>query len=265
MTKRQNGEEKKNQALRKLIDVGSEIAGGAAGGALGFLAAGPAGAALLGAGGAAAAKLLKDIGSEISERFLSSREKVRVGGVLAIAAVEIKQRIENGEEIRDDGFFENKADKRSSAEEVVESILLKSQSEPEEKKIPYMGHLIANLAFHKEYSIEMAHQISKAVEQLTYRQLCLLKLSVIKNNINLREENYRGQNTFSKELYQILYEYLELCHHGFVNMGGEVALGPTDIAPGKISLQGLGADIYNLMQLSKIPNEDLISTVLILQ
>jgi hypothetical protein len=90
--------------------------------------------AALGAGGTAAAMVLKHIGQEASERLLDHREQIRVGGVLAIAAGEIGQRIEGGERVRLDGFFEKKQTGRPDAEEVAESVLLKSQREPEEKK-----------------------------------------------------------------------------------------------------------------------------------
>lgn len=36
-----------------------------------------------------------------------------------------------------------------------------------------------------------------------------------------------------------------------------MAFGPTDIAPGDMSVQGLGADLYSLMQLHIIPRDDL--------
>lgn len=251
-------EKEKNIGIRRLINSGLEIAGGAVGGALGFLAGGPAGAAALGAGGAAAAMVLKHIGQEASERLLGPREEIRVGGVLAIAAEEIRKRIEAGESIRTDGFFDQKRSGRSDAEEVAESVLLKSQREPEENKIPYMGHLLSSVAFDKEISANMAHQLTKAAEQLTYRQLCLLKIAVVKDSFGLRTEDYRKQSQFDKGLYQILYECLDLSHRGFLNFGGGVVFGPTDIAPGKMTIQGLGADIFNLMKLGLIPVADLL-------
>ena len=247
--------------IRRLINSGLEIAGGAVGGALGFLAGGPADAALWGAGGAAAALALKRIGQEASERLLGPREEVRIGGVLAIAVGEIRQRLEAGERVRADGFFEQKQKGRSDAEEVAESVLLKSQREPEEMKIPYMGHLLSNVAFDAAISVHMAHQITKAAEQLTYRQLCLLKLATVKDGFGLRAEDYREQGQFQKGLYQILYECLDLYHRGFLNFGGAVAFGPTDVAPGKMTVQGLGVDVFNLMKLSLIPNEDLLPIV----
>ncbi|MDK2801668.1 MAG: hypothetical protein PWQ70_3287 [Clostridiales bacterium] len=260
-----NSEEKLNQRIRDLIDVGADIASGAVVGALSFLAGGPAGAAIFGAGGVVAARTLKYIGNEVSERFLGPREKVRIGGVLAVAASEIAQRINKGEKIRDDGFFEQKRQGRSDADEVAESIILKSQREPEEKKIVYMGHIFASVAFDREISAELAHQILKAAEQLTYRQLCILKLSTYKSVFKLREGDYRGQGNFSRELYQVLYECLDLYNRGFINFGGDVAFGPTDIKPGMMTIQGVGADLYNLMQLWTIPNEDILHIAEILR
>jgi len=122
----ENDVQDEHHRIRKLINTGAEIAGGAVGGALGFLAGGPVGAAVLGAAGAAAADALRHIGEETSKRLLSPREQVRVGGVLAIAAEEIRQRLDQGEALRADGFFDQKASGRSDAEEVAESVLLKS-------------------------------------------------------------------------------------------------------------------------------------------
>lgn len=257
MSEEKEADAKKKKDISELINSGVEIAGGAVGGALGFFAGGPVGAAALGAAGAAAAKILKNIGQEVSERLLGPREKVRIGAVLAVAAAEINKRIVSGEKVRTDGFFDEKPSGRSDAEEVAESVLLRSQREPEEKKIPYMGHLLSSVAFDPQISAHMAHQIIKAAEQLTYRQLCILKLAVTKQVWGLRNGDYRGQGSFSKELYQVLYECIDLYHRGFINFGGEVAFGPTDINPGKMTVQGLGADIYNLMRLVTIPEEDI--------
>ncbi|GJL54325.1 MAG: hypothetical protein NPIRA02_14570 [Nitrospirales bacterium] len=244
MSNNSEKETEKKDGIQTLIETGAEIAGGAVGGALGFLAGGPIGAALLGAGGAAAAMALKHVSQEVSERLLGHREEVRIGAVLAIAAGEIRQRIENGESVRNDDFFDMKQTRRSDAEEVVESILLKSQREPEEKKLQYMGHLLSSIAFDQKIGVHMAHQIIKEAEQLTYRQLCVLKLAVVKDSFGLRNGDYRGQKSFSIEVYQVLFECLGLYHKGYLNFGRAVVFGPTDIKPGSMTTQGLGAEIY---------------------
>ena len=101
-------------------------------------------------------------------------------------------------------------------------------------------------------------KFTEAAEQVTYRQLCLLKIAVVKDNFSLRAEDYRKQSQFQKGLYQILYECLDLSHRGFLIFGSGVVFGPTDIAPGKMTVQGLGANIFNLMKLGLIPIEDLL-------
>ena len=223
---------------------------------VGFLA-GPAGVIVSGT--------LKGIGKDIKERQLSPREDFRVGKVLAIAALEIHQRRENGENLRDDGFFDKKSTGRSDAEEVAEAIMLKCQREPQEKKIPYIGYLLAGVALNSNISADMGQQLVKSAEELTYRQFCILKLAVMKDSFGLRGEDYRGQGTIAIELSQILYECLDLYHRAYINFGGEVAFGPTDVKPGSMIVQGIGAYLYNLMKLSSIPNEDIIPIAKVLK
>ena len=168
----------------------AEIVGSGIGGVLGFLAGDPITATFGSIGGTVAAMALKNIGQEFSERQLSPQENYRVGKVLAIATFEIHQRLENGENLRNDGFFDEKPAGRSDAEEVAESIMLKCQRESQEKKIPYMGYLKADIAFDSNVSANMGHQLIKAAEELTYRQFCLLKLAVVKGRFGLRNKDY---------------------------------------------------------------------------
>ena len=251
----------RDDRLRALIAKGAELAGGAAGPAVGtvigsFLA-GPAGAAVGGSIGAAATMAVKAIGHDLSSRLLSPREQARVGGVFTLAAAEVVQRCEKGENVRDDGFFDTGGGERSDAEEVWESTLLKSQREPEEKKLPYMAHLLANLAFNREISAAMAHQMTKAAEAMTYRQLCILQLSATREKFNLRKGSYEGQNSFSKGLYQLIYEYYDLYSRGLINFGGTLAAALLDVNPGAATPQALGVDIYYQMRLYLIPDGEL--------
>jgi hypothetical protein len=183
--------EKNQDGLQKLISGGAEIAGAAIGGALGFISAGIFGAAAGSAGGAVAAIMLKRIGDEVSNRYLSSREKVRVGGVIAIAAANIGERLRAGEKLRSDDFFNQRSSGRSSAEEVAENVLLTCQREAEERKVPYMGYLLSNLAFDSTISASMAHFITRTAESLTYRQLCILRIAALRPQVKLRPDDYR--------------------------------------------------------------------------
>lgn len=255
----------KNENLKQLFNNYAEIVGSGVGGVLGFLAGDPVTATFGSIGGTVAAMALKNIGQEFSERQLSPQENYRVGKVLAIAAFEIHQRLENGESLRDDGFFDKKPTSRSDAEEIAEAIMLKCQREPQEKKIPYMGFLKAGIPFASNISADMGHQLIKAAEELTYRQLCILKLAVVKDSFGLRDEDYRGHETFARGLLQILYECVDLYYRAYINFDGSVAFGPTDVKPKSMTVQGIGTDLFKLMKLSSIPDDDLIPIAKVLK
>ena len=249
---------KKNDNLKQILDNFAEITGGGLGAALGFLAGDPLMAAFASTAGITVAGLLKNIGQEFSKRQLSPQEDFRVGKVLAIATLEIHQRLENGESLRDDGFFDKKPSGRSDAEEIAEAIMLKCQREPQEKKIPYMGYLKASIAFDSNINADMGHQIIKAAEELTYRKLCILKLAVVKDRFGLRNENYRSYGRFPKGMYSVLYECKDLHDREFLTFGDKVGFGLTNTIPASMTLQGIGGDLFTLMKLSIIADEDII-------
>ena len=251
---------------QRLIKKGAEIAGGAfaslAGTATGFIVAGPEGAFVGGATGSSITMALRWLGQEMSSRLLGPREEQRLGYVYMLASSEIAERIKAGEQVRQDEFFREKPSSRSEGEEVWESILMKSQREPEEKKLPYMAHLLANLAFDPGIGSHMAHQVTKTAEQLTYRQLCVLKLIMTKEHYTLRKNDYRNAGeAFPAELYQLFYEYFDLHNRGYIDSGTGTMLGLTDLNPSAVKLQGLGFVTFQLMRLSAIPEADVLPIV----
>ena len=275
MSKKSGKAEETKDNFQPLLDTGTEmLAGGAATVASAAIAwllgGGPEAIAIGGTVGKGIQIALGKVGADISSRQLGPREETRVGATLIIAAAEINRRLKNGDLLREDGFFDAKHPGRSDAEEVAESILLKVQREPEEKKIQYMGYLLSSIAFNPEISAQMAHQLTKIAEQLTYRQLCILKLSVVKDKYGLRGKDYRDHDDIGKDLYQVLYACAELYDKEYINFGGEADfhIGEhmdygatihrlTRAIPARMTLQGIGADLFKLMSLSLIPCEDI--------
>lgn len=202
---------------------------------------------------------LRKVGGDVARRWLSPREQIRIGAVLMRGAYLVEERLGRGDRLRSDRFFDLATADRSHAEEVVESVLLTSQREPEERKLPYLAHLLANVAFDEHVSAEMAHQLIKGAEDITYRQLCILSMASGVDRFGLHSNDYRGQHHFAKDLYQVLYECLDLYNRAYINFGGEVVFGPTDIKPGAMQIQGMGADLFGLMELALIPDHDVMS------
>ena len=262
----------KDDDLTDFINDNADLIGSGISGILTlFFPGDPIAAAFTGPAGTLVARVLKGIGTEFSQRQLAPREDLRVGKVLAIAALEINQRLKNGERLRDDGFFDKKTSGRSDAEEIAEAIMLKCQKEPQEKKIPYMGFLKAGIPFASNISADMGHQLIKAAEELTYRKLCILKLAVVKDRFGLRNEDYQNHERFLRELYQVLQECHDLCLKSYLDykipltFSGEITISYMNLQPNNMTIQGIGEDLFNLMRPSSIPDDDIIPVAEVLK
>ena len=99
----------KNDDLKQFVNDNADLIGSGISGILTlFFPGDPIASAFTGPAGTLVARVLKGIGTEFSGRQLSPREDIRVGKVLAIAALEIRQRLEKDESLRNDGFFDKK-------------------------------------------------------------------------------------------------------------------------------------------------------------
>jgi len=247
----------KDKSTEELIDIGSEITGGVTGSIIGFLAAGPAGALVGGASGPIITRAVKKIAGEIRHRYLGHREEVRIGATLTYAVEKIKEKIDQGRQVRQDDFFDYEQNDRPPAEEIMEGVLIASQKEHQEKKLKYYGILLANFAFDSKFDKEQANHLLKAAQQLTYRQLCILALFAKKEQYGLRGIDYTSQGTINQDLTILLQETYELNTLGMLNCAGEEMLGLSDVNPAKMNIHGVGAFLYNLMELWTIEKNDI--------
>jgi len=255
--------------VKSLISAGSELAGPTAGGAIGFLIGGPGGAALGGLFGILISKGLSDV----TDRVLSHREKVRVGAAATFALTKIRARLDSGDELRNDGFFSEKGKGRADAEEIFEGVLLKAKNEHEERKTKILGNIFANTAFFPGFSVGEANHLLRIAENLTYKQICILSLIKRKNKIQgikLREASYSDYwqepdkrialaETVStiQEAYEIYGLGLILCKDK-TDKGGFWSMTEwTDIAPNGLELTPMGERYYQVMGLDDIPEEDI--------
>lgn len=253
--------------VKSLIRKGSEIAGPAAGGAIGYLIGGPGGAALGGALGAIIPKSIFDI----SNRILSRREEIRVGATAAFAITKIKSRRDAGDALRNDGFFEKEEKKRADAEEIFEGVLLKAKNEHEEKKTKILGNIFANTAFLPGFSVGEANYLLRVTENLTYKQICLMSLIKRKNEIKgikLRNKGYQQEyetNKMSYETMSLLQQAYEMYNLGLVVCAAKPSESESifwsmtewlDVTPSHLVLTSIGKRYHQVMGLDDIPEED---------
>ncbi|AZB25997.1 hypothetical protein EG339_16075 [Chryseobacterium bernardetii] len=167
---------KEKNIIKEIIETGSEISGGVGGAIIGGLIAGPGGVVIGGASGPIFTKLFKVIGNELKSRFLGSREVTRVGAAYTYAINRIKENENKGLILRNDNFFGSEINNRPASEEVLEGILISSQTEAEELKIKFLGNLYANICFRSDISKAHANQLIKTANNLSFQQFCILQL-----------------------------------------------------------------------------------------
>lgn len=245
--------------IENLVSAGADIAGAAVGGALGFIAGGPIGAASAGAMGVGVTRVLRDIAT----RILSTREATRVGATAAIAISSIKERLEHGEQLRNDAFFESNNGTRSSADEVFEGTLLAARNSHEEKKAQYLGRLFANVAFDASCLPSEANYQLHVAESLTYAQFVLLQLfSKSDNWQKLRTTAYGAGAQVQYATISLLHSIHELCDLNLAIMlkpqeaNHTIVMGINQICPSELNLAVGGLRLHSLLGLSTMPEEE---------
>jgi len=260
--KNEGGEE----GVKKLVNVGSNIAGSAGGAVVGLLLGGPPGAIIGAALGPAVGEVFKKVGNDIAKRLLGPREEIRLGATMIFAIQKIDDNIKSGQQIRQDGFFKEEKGARSAYEELVEGVLLAAQREYQEKKIKFEGNLLANLVFHPEIDKSQGNMLIGLGQRLSYRQLCLLSIFAHKEKYNLRQGDYRGKpQDINSDVAAILQEIYQMFSEGILSSGGSAMLSVGDADPSKMRPQGIGATLHNLMELYNMDTEDLNKVAKILK
>jgi hypothetical protein len=255
MEMERNGQNEE-RALRAFLEPGREIAGELAGVGIGFLLGGPVGAIA----GAVVPSLVAQL-----HRQLSEREQKRTAAVAIIAAARIQRMLDLGHEARHDGFMQGEAGHRSPAEEIAEGILISAQREHEEKKLPYLGNLLANFAFQEGLSRSDANLCLRFADRLSYRQLCLLALFGRKDEFpNLRDGTFEERVSADApreglfELVAVLEEADELMNAGMLTQWSMLLGGRGEgLNPADVKLFRWGAILYDLMELNEVPADEL--------
>ncbi len=208
---------------------------------------------------------LSTVAADVLNRYLSEMERNRVESVANLAAQEISDRMKAGESLR-----RGWTDGSSTYHEVIENLLLKAQREPEGKKLPYMAHLLANLAFGVEgieIDVNVSHGLLDKAAYLRYSQLCLLRLSYLvsteDDHLDLRSVQYRDSDYEPREIdtfrmIHLMSDIRELDFEELIDAGGGAfLLSSTDTIPSSLKLGNMGKILYIMMGLSEIPNSDL--------
>jgi hypothetical protein len=257
-------DQQKKDRLKSLLVQSASMFGGAMAGAMGAAAGGPAAGFALGAVSTLVSNSFAQIGKEFAERHLGPKEEEKIGATMLMIDQLISERFEAGARIRDDDFFKNTKSGDSKAKNITEDALNKARNEAESKKLKFYAELIASSTVDTSISDVMAHQMIKYLDQMSYRQLLILKSISSPYRERFRASSYADVTEYEQIQIEILFELYELISKQFVANGDVIALSIADIVPNRLKIQGMGAHIFNHAKLKQIPYEEWSPVALVL-
>lgn len=234
---------------------------GAGIGAVAGMAGGPGGIIAGSVFGAAFTETLRDV----AKRMLSNREQLRVDNASTYIAEGITARLNAGEFVRQDDFFQGSANFTSDGAELLEGILLRCKEQYQERKLYYISNIFKNVAFDPRITARAAYQTLSLAEDLTYQKFCLLayygrKADFVAFNIMQDPTLWYPDVEFPTEMLICLQDVLELINQGTL-ANNALMVDSTHIMPGAANLTAKGQKAFDLMELHQVPYEDILSAV----
>lgn len=235
------------------IEVLSGAVGAGVAGSLGVATGGP----IL---SAASAEFIANTFNDVVTRALSTREVTRVGTVGLATASALTRLRASGSRLRDDGFFDERVDGRSTGDEVVEHVLLAAKSSFEERKLPLYGQLLASVACYGNISGTTANWAITTFETLSYTQVLLLAAYYRRDEFELPQlKLYSNPPEFEpwsihKALHELSTEQTGLVHAPMERGDHGQPIFPT--THDKKKLTTAGTLLADLCELRSIPVEE---------
>jgi hypothetical protein len=256
--------EERRQGTRvpDLIEDGAALAQGYAGLALTALAGPAAGVP----GGIFVHRVARSLGLAVWRR-LDRRQRRRAAGAFEVAVDRAKERIDQGERPRDDGFLG--PDEAAPGWELLEGAMIHAANAYRERKVPYIGFLWSSFLFRPDIAPDYADVLLRLANRVSYRQLVALAFfaenagsrALIDLDTEREMERWPFAQGLARELDE-LGDQLDLI--GIEQRDGSIAnplstmdaprIEQQDLA--RVVLTTVARDLYELMELSRIPEDE---------
>lgn len=242
------------------FEIGADALGELVGAGVGGVVGGPVGAVGGAILGSVMSHTLIDVKEEFLGRLLSSKEQQRVVAVADMTKSVIERNLGQGKIPRNDGFFEGSVNERSSAEEVFEGTLIAAQREYEERKLPLLANLNANIAFDESIMLGIANRLIKLATELTYQEILFLRILGLLEGLE-RMGLYPGDGGIrKKKAYEgvsgianiaVASDVYSLYRRSLLYSKSTI-LSAAGINPSELQIAGYGALLFNLMELGNM-------------
>jgi hypothetical protein len=240
--------------LQRALDAGLELFGAGVAGVLGAVAGGDLAAATI---ASMTGTGITNVGKDIVSRVLSPRQTARVGGVFVQAARAISAHEALGFKVRDDGFWDGD---RSNGAEFAEGVFLAATNTFEEKKIPYLGNVIANVAIDTQIDAATANLAIRLSTDLSWLEMCLISIFMRPGEFPIPEGQRRTPVGWNDWTVKTALDNLISESRGFLlypRQKGKHGIALFDLNLNAIELSARGNLVASTMELADIPATEL--------
>lgn len=202
---------------------------------------------------------IDEFADSLVQKSMPAMEKVKACVVLKAAAIEIENRLEKGEEIRDDGFFDPDIFVRSDMDEMMEAVVYAAQRENQAKKVRFMGNLLANILFDKKVGADYANALVNFTENATYRQLCQIYIACCLAKLRPRLPRFNVAPLEEYDDQDAFMEMKKLENEGIIRFDPELDISKQDnrLWGERIIVRRKGWLLFDLLNLKSLPEDDI--------
>lgn len=210
--------------------------------------------------GAMFGEVMRQAGEDFANRALSTREETRVASVLEAATQIVAQRVQAGDSLRADWHM----GENPEAVEVVEGVLRAARDEHQEKKLPYMANLLANLAFDTGIDAGTAYIATDDAENLSWVDCCILSIVMRPTEFPLRDTPIEASGSTWGH-WSVGISVVELMEKRGMLRVPETVTEPLglpmfDLRMSKLELTNRSHLVASLMGLKTIPSAEIVAT-----
>ena len=213
--------------------------------------------------GTTVAHTLDKVSADVIERNLSKRQNIRLARVFAVARLRAEKLIEAGHSPRNDDFF-TEVDGVIHASEVTEASFQAAINAAEEKKVDFIGALLANIAFKPTIDAATAHLLIQTAETMTLRSMVLLKIASEHDGLFSKRPDGDGYGP-TINLHSMMIEAYNLERRGIIEFKSYpndddsfAILGFHDIDPASLCPTTIGKLLYENLGLTDFDKNDKI-------
>ena len=197
--------------------------------------------------------------------------KERLGRSLELMSkymLEKNQSKNPGDAWRNDWFPENQVSNHRTLRRLIEKTVKEIINDSQEIKSEHIAKFLVNICLTSNADIDEATAFSylETIESLSWRQLCIIRLIVLKNQVEIRRLSVKDVEEMPQDertkFYSISREYQNLMNDRYIE--GSSVSQLTEIHEPFVDFPGSGLlpdytkRLHSLMNLDEIPIEDII-------